>query len=140
MFHLAAKAFDVGLQPAARARERIADSHVNVLVLGMNLDVFLQRNLLFLAERDARRRFMAYHQFRSRHTEFDANMKDFAPLVMPVWRFHDHAAARDAIEESVELGSLRFDARRHSAGGLHVAIGDLDRQLHMELSRTDEVS
>ena len=59
---------------------------------------------------------MADHRFRPRDAKLDADVEEFAPLVMPVRRLDDHAATGDAVEEGVELGDFRFDARRHRVG------------------------
>jgi hypothetical protein len=93
----------------------------------MDFDVFLQRRLLVVAQGGTWRRFMTHDQLRSRHTEFTANVEELTPLLMPVRRLDHYATTRDAVEERVEFGRLRFNACRHRIGRLHVAVGNLHR-------------
>ena len=73
-------------------------------MLGVNLDVLLQGSFIVAPERGARRRFVADDQFLPWHAQFDADVEEFTPLVMPVGRLHHHAATGDAGEEFIELG------------------------------------
>jgi hypothetical protein len=128
--HVAAQALHVILQLTAGAAERVADSHVNVFVLGLEFDVFLQPKFFIVAQDGVSGWFMADHEFGSRQAQFDAYMEEFAPLVVPVWGFHEYATTRDAVKERIQLGGLRLDARRDGVGRFHVSVGDLDRQFH----------
>ena len=71
-----------------RCFECIANGYVNVLVRRVNLQVLRPFRAVALREHAAQRRLMTDQDVRAGHAEFDANVKQFTPLVVPVRRLH----------------------------------------------------
>ena len=96
-------------------------------MLRTSLDVLVPRRLVPVTERGVRRRFVTDQQFLARNSEFDADVEEFTPPVVPVWGLDHDAATGDPVEEGAEFAGLRFNSGGHGVGRIHVSVGDLDR-------------
>ena len=74
--------------------ECFANRHIHILGRTLDFEMLVLFPLLFVFKR----RHMRNNEFLARHSEFDADVKWLAVPMLRMWRFHDHAAARDAVE------------------------------------------
>ena len=91
-------------------------AYIHILVWTPDFQTLVPLSLLFPFQV----RLMLDDEFLTRHPEFDADVKWVAASMMPMRRLDDHAAARDAVETSLELIRFVLDARRYSLGGVHI--------------------